>query len=80
MCLCLQAVYFIYVQEDPRPEPCNENLIINELIREYLIYNGYRDTLSVFVPETGQPRTRPFDRDFLVQQLGMTDTPSTQQV
>lgn len=37
-------------QEDARPEPCNENLIINELIREYLIFNGYRDTLSVFLP------------------------------
>eukprot|EP00882_Tetradesmus_deserticola_P016669 GHRQ01017812.1.p1 GENE.GHRQ01017812.1~~GHRQ01017812.1.p1 ORF type:complete len:133 (+),score=24.25 GHRQ01017812.1:473-871(+) len=38
------------LQEDARPEPCNENLIINELIREYLIFNGYRDTLSVFLP------------------------------
>lgn len=38
------------MQEDARPEPCNENLIINELIREYLIFNGYRDTLSVFLP------------------------------
>jgi hypothetical protein len=39
-----------FLQEDARPEPCNENLIINELIREYLIFNGYRDTLSVFLP------------------------------
>jgi hypothetical protein len=38
------------LQEDARPEPCNKNLIINELIREYLIFNGYRDTLSVFLP------------------------------
>eukprot|EP00878_Enallax_costatus_P029873 GHUV01032439.1.p1 GENE.GHUV01032439.1~~GHUV01032439.1.p1 ORF type:complete len:107 (+),score=24.98 GHUV01032439.1:584-904(+) len=67
-------------EEEPRPEPCNENLIVNELIREYLIYNGYKDTLSVFLPESGQPQTRPFDRDFLVQQLGVKETSTTQQV
>lgn len=44
------AAAFHCLQEDARPEPCNENLIINELIREYLIFNGYRDTLSVFLP------------------------------
>ena len=32
-----------------------ENLLINELIREYLTYNGYKHTLSVFMPESGQP-------------------------
>lgn len=68
------------MQEESRREPCNENLIINELIREYLIYNGYTDTLSVFLPETGQPQTRPFDRDFLLQQLGVSETPHTEQV
>lgn len=68
------------MQEEQRPEPCNENLIINELIREYLIYNSYRDTLSVFLPESGQPQTRPFDRDFLVQQLNVLETSNSQQV
>lgn len=38
------------VQEVPRPEPCDETLIINELIREYLVWHGLRDTLSVFIP------------------------------
>ncbi|UPQ99914.1 LisH domain-containing protein [Chloropicon primus] len=37
----------------PRPEPSEENEIINELIREYLKYNNYRNTLSVMIPETG---------------------------
>ena len=37
--------------------PSSENLILNELIREYLEYNGFLNTLSVFHPETGQPRT-----------------------
>ena len=26
----------------PRPPLANENLLINELIREYLLFNGYR--------------------------------------
>ena len=30
--------------------PTNQNLLINELIREYLIFNGYRETLSIFLP------------------------------
>lgn len=52
----------------PAPaDPSNENLLINELIREYLIFNGYRETLSVFLPEAGQPAVRPFDRQFLVR-------------
>ena len=27
-----------------------DNLVINELIREYLLFNGYRNTLSVLLP------------------------------
>jgi len=37
-------------QTVPKPKLSNENLIINELIREYLEYNGYRHALSVFLP------------------------------
>lgn len=29
-------------EEHPKPEPAPENVVINELIREYLIFNGYR--------------------------------------
>jgi lisH domain-containing protein FOPNL len=35
------------------PDP--DTFLINELIREYLMYHGLRDTLSVFLPESGQP-------------------------
>lgn len=38
------------LQDAPRPEPCDETLIINELIREYLVWHNLRDTLSVFLP------------------------------
>ena len=37
-------------QDTPPPRLCNENLIINELFREYLEYNCYLNTLSVFIP------------------------------
>jgi lisH domain-containing protein FOPNL len=47
---------------------CRENFIINELIREYLLFNGLEQTLSVLIPETGQPR-EPLNRDFLAHSL-----------
>ncbi|KAG1666293.1 hypothetical protein FOA52_004774 [Chlamydomonas sp. UWO 241] len=63
------------------PEPSSENLVINELIREYLTFNNYRETLSVFVPETGQPAMKPFDRSFLTQHLNMPlDGPNSKQL
>ena len=55
--------------------PSSENHILNELIREYLEYNGYLNTLSVFHPETGQPTTPTgrISREILVHELGVTD-------
>mmetsp|Transcript_9599 Transcript_9599/g.24555 ORF Transcript_9599/g.24555 Transcript_9599/m.24555 type:complete len:118 (-) Transcript_9599:239-592(-) len=35
-----------------KPEPSEETEIINELIREYLKFNNYRNTLSVMIPGT----------------------------
>ncbi|TYZ59459.1 hypothetical protein PybrP1_002455 [[Pythium] brassicae (nom. inval.)] len=57
-------------QDVPKPRLSNENLVINELVREYLEYNGYRHALSVFLPESGQPAEKPFSREFLSQELG----------
>ena len=39
----------VSVQEDALPLS-RDNLIINELFREYLMFNGYRNTLSVLLP------------------------------
>mmetsp|Transcript_20826 Transcript_20826/g.45556 ORF Transcript_20826/g.45556 Transcript_20826/m.45556 type:complete len:147 (+) Transcript_20826:87-527(+) len=63
-----------------KPELSNENLVINELIREYLIFNGYRETLSVFLPESGQPQIRPFDRSFLAEHLNVVEGSNSQQL
>jgi lisH domain-containing protein FOPNL len=56
-------------------EPSSENLILNELIREYLEYNGFLNTLSVFHPETGQPKQPKgrIGREVLVHELGLVD-------
>ncbi|ETW08235.1 hypothetical protein H310_00875 [Aphanomyces invadans] len=64
----------------PKAKLSNENLIINELIREYMEYNGYRHALSVFVPESGQPVEKPFHRRFLAHELNITEDPRYAQV
>ncbi|KAL3138335.1 hypothetical protein ABBQ32_006140 [Trebouxia sp. C0010 RCD-2024] len=57
-----------------------DNLIINELIREYLLFNGYRNTLSVLLPEARQPQTAPFDRGMLANMLGVAQDSNTDKV
>lgn len=47
------------------PSLSNDNLLINELIRDYLSYNGYGNALGVFMTESGQPNDRVLDREFL---------------
>ncbi|KAJ7393795.1 Centrosomal protein 20 [Desmophyllum pertusum] len=63
-------------QSEARPTLSNENLLINELIREYLTFNKYKYTESVLLAETGQPK-EPMDRQFLVQELNITEEDST---
>ncbi len=36
-----------------KPALSNENMIINEMIREYLEYNKYYNSASVLITETG---------------------------
>ena len=36
-----------------KPKLSNENMIINEMIREYLEYNKYYNALSVLMTESG---------------------------
>lgn len=50
-CICADSLWWLQNKQDvPKPKLSNENLIINELIREYFEYNGYRHALSVFLP------------------------------
>ncbi|KAL8582305.1 Centrosomal protein 20 [Nucella lapillus] len=46
---------------DNRPVISNENILINELIREYLDFNKYHYTSSLLTAESGMAK-EPFDR------------------
>ena len=70
---------FEAIESDDKPQPklSNENLIINTLIKEYLDYNNYLHTASVFQAESGQPK---LDRNFITSQLNIIETNQSQQV
>ncbi|XP_064393781.1 centrosomal protein 20-like [Halichondria panicea] len=74
----IRAEVYKALQDDSvsKPELCEENLLINELIREYLQFNQYKYTDSVLVAETGQHK-EPLERGFLAKQLHipLTDHP-----
>ena len=55
-----------------KPTLSNENMIINEMIREYLEYNKYYNSASVLVTETGQPAEPPFEREYLHRKFGLS--------
>ena len=57
----------------PKPKLSNENILINELIREYFTYNHYNHALSVFLHESGQPIDPPFDKKFIAKELKVDD-------
>lgn len=48
-----------------KPQVPPDNEIINDLIREYLSFNGYHQTLSVFKPETGEVNSSNLGRKFM---------------
>lgn len=57
----------------------NQNLLINELIREYLVFNNYNYTNSVLVSEAGQP-ARPVDRSIVASQLNLMESSESRQL
>ncbi len=58
---------------DPPPIPPRDTIILNELFRDYCQFNGYSQTLSVFLTETGQPETSVIDREDLSHELGVSE-------
>ncbi len=57
------------------------NLLINELFRDYLEFQGYRNTLSVFLPESGyRQSSEQFSREFLSSQLNLTHNQHSKQI
>ncbi|XP_037117381.1 lisH domain-containing protein FOPNL [Syngnathus acus] len=66
-------------QREQRPPLSHENLLINELIREYLEFNKYRHAASVLIAESGQPQV-PLDREFLASELRVAEDMSAKSV
>eukprot|EP00079_Xenopus_tropicalis_P017695 XP_004918017.1 PREDICTED: lisH domain-containing protein FOPNL isoform X1 [Xenopus tropicalis] len=66
-------------RSEPKPVLSPENLLINELIREYLAFNKYRYTASVLTAETGLSDI-PLDRSFLTKELNVVDDMNSQSV
>ncbi len=62
--------------------PATETLLLNELVREYLEYNGYTNSLSVFSAESGQPKdpAARLGRPILVHELGIPDSEQARRV
>ena len=54
-----------------------ETVVVNEAIREYLEYNSYHHTLSVFLAESGQGKQTQFDKKLLLDELRL-DASETQ--
>ena len=65
--------------DNPKPEIPKENLIINELIKEYLNYNDYSHSSSVFQSETGQPKDI-YDRNSISKELNIIENESNKQI
>ena len=67
-------------EEGTKPsEPPQANFIINELIREYLEWNGLTETSQVLTLESGQPKT-PVARADLEKTLKLQTGPNARQI
>ncbi|XP_047022628.1 centrosomal protein 20-like [Helicoverpa zea] len=54
------------------PAPTDEVLLVNELVREYLEWNGYLYTTSVMMSEAAMPKTKRTRAD-LCAEVGVKD-------
>ncbi|XP_068102958.1 centrosomal protein 20 [Hyperolius riggenbachi] len=66
-------------QSELRPVLSHENLLINEMIREYLEFNKYKYAASVLTAETGLSDI-PLDRSFLARELNFIEDANSQSV
>jgi len=63
----------------PDEKKLDSNFLINELIREYLEWNGLAETSQVLTLESGQPKT-PVGRSDLEKSLGVETGPNAKQI
>jgi len=70
----LRAEIFSVLEGESPSQPAqisSENLVINELIRDYLEFNKYQHSASVFVAETGQEAEASLPRGVLAQEFNV---------
>ena len=58
------------------PPPTPENTIINEMVREYLVFNGFEHTLAVFKAEARLPKTA-IPRNIIATEVGLPAAPAS---
>jgi lisH domain-containing protein FOPNL len=77
----LRAEIFTILEDSSSPKPVmsQENLLINELIRDYMTFNHYNYSKSVFLKETNQP-TEQLDRDVIAAELHIQENKTSRQV
>ncbi|XP_053550404.1 centrosomal protein 20 [Bombina bombina] len=66
-------------KNEPKPALSQENLLINELIREYLEFNKYKYSACVLTAETGLSEI-PLDRSFIARELNIAEDSNAQSV
>ncbi|KAF7280746.1 centrosomal protein 20 isoform X1 [Rhynchophorus ferrugineus] len=67
------------LESDETPKIPEETRLINELIREYLSWNGYLYSEQVLTAESGQSNER-ISRDILTTKLGVIDDTKTAKI
>ncbi|ESO08157.1 hypothetical protein HELRODRAFT_169897 [Helobdella robusta] len=72
-------IYKILNGTSTKTKISNENLLINNLILEYLKFNNYNTSASVLTLESGQPDVG-FNRDFLKSEFNITENDHTASV
>ncbi len=76
-----ESIYHaIETNDQVKPKLPEENLLINELIREYMHYNGYYHSASVFISESGQPEDSPLDRNFIAKELNVIENNTSKNI
>ena len=75
-----QEIYEAIENDDnPKPQLTKENLIINELILEYLKHNNLSHTCSVLQSESGQSKDI-YNRNTLSKELNIIENESNKQI
>lgn len=65
--------------DKPLPQVPAETRLLNDLIREYLIWNGYLYADQILLAESGQNSEKP-SREYLATKLGVADDAKTAKI